>query len=149
MLKLISQILIFIASTAAAFAPYSVFAQTQSDAEMAASQFLQRFDGAVAPSTIYDAQMSANFKSNLTRQKFSENIGMMRIQMGGGSSSRQLMGSQSLSQLQGVASAGPFYYFRYVSNYPVARFGQDVTLEREGNSWKVVGFYFFVLPQSQ
>lgn len=143
-----SKKLVFLVLTiATTFASCCATAQTQSDAEIAANNFLLKFDSPTHPSSLYESLMSGTFKSSMNKQKFIENIGMLRIQMGGASTSRQLVGSQSLSQLQGVTSPGPFFYFRYVSNYPVAKFAQDITLERENNSWKIVGFYFFVVPQ--
>lgn len=122
------------------------FAADQQDAEAAAVAFLQAVDSPIAAETIYDSRMSAVFKSAMPKLNFGQNIGVMRLQLGGAANSRQLMGSQLMNQLAGVPKPGTYYYVRHVSMYPAAKLAQDVTLEKDAGAWKVIGFMFTPVP---
>lgn len=124
----------------------SAFAADQQDAEAAAVNFLQAVDSPTTADTIYDSRMSAAFKGAMPKLNFGQNIGLLRLQLGGAANSRQLMGSQLMNQLPGVPNPGTYYYVRHVSMYPAAKLAQDVTVEKESGNWKVIGFMFTPVP---
>lgn len=124
----------------------STFAAEQQDAEAAALKFLETVDSATSPDTIYDGRMSAAFKGAMPKLNFNQNIGLIRLQLGGAANTRQLMGSQLMNQLPGVPKQGTYYYTRHVSMYPAAKVAQDVTVEKEGGAWKIIGFMFTPVP---
>ena len=124
----------------------SAFAADQQDAEAAAVNFLQAVDSPSAAETIYDSRMSVAFKGAIPKLNFGQNIGLLRLQLGGAANSRQLMGSQLMNQLPGVPKPGTYYYVRHVSMYPAAKVAQDVIVEKESGGWKVIGFMFTPVP---
>lgn len=117
-------------------------ATDQQDAEKAAFDFLHAVDSPIAAETIYDSRMSTAFKTVMPRINFGQNIGVLRLQLGGPATSRQLMGSQLMNQIPGVPRPGTYYYVRHVSMYSAARVAQDVTVEKENGGWKIIGFMF-------
>ena len=124
----------------------SASAADQQDAEDAALKFLQAVDSPAAAETIYDSRMSLVFKGAMPKLNFWQNIGLLRLQLGGAANSRQLMVSQLMNQLPGVPKPGTYYYVRHVSMYPAAKVAQDVTVEKDASGWRVIGFMFTPLP---
>ena len=126
-----------------------VFAQTGEEkaAENAAVSFLQRLhQGDLGD--VYDTQLSSRFQNTTARKQFVQQGGMMRIQMGGPPSSRQLVGGQLVDQLPSQPPLqGQFYYVRYRANYPQAQVFEDVYLEKVSSSWKVLSFWFVPTKQ--
>ena len=79
--------------TATVFALFfmtSAFAADQQDAEAAAVNFLQAVDSPSAAETIYDSRMSVAFKGAIPKLNFGQNIGLLRLQLGGAANSRQI-----------------------------------------------------------
>ena len=129
--------------TATVFALFfmtSAFAADQQDAEAAAVNFLQAVDSPSAAETIYASRMSVAFKGAIPKLNFGQNIGLLRLQLGGAANSRQLMGSQLMNQLPGVPKPGTYYYVRHVTKYPPDNLPQHETDHKESGSRKVIGF---------
>lgn len=122
------------------------FAQSdRSAAEAAANNFLQRLDSGDL-SSLYQAEVGPRFKANASETAFAQNVGMMRIQMGGPAATRRSVGAQALDQIPGIPDKGSFYYVRHHARFPVGAAFQDVYLEKVSGSWKVVGFWNFPAP---
>lgn len=122
------------------------FAQSdRSAAEAVASNFLQRLDSGDLPS-LYRTVVSPRFKTITSETAFAQNVGMIRIQLGGPAATRRLIGAQALDQIPGIPDKGSFYYVRHHARFPVGGAFQDVYLEKVSESWEVVGFWNFPAP---
>jgi len=125
----------------------TAFAQSdRSAAEAAANGFLQRLDSG-DPSSLYQTEVSPRFKANISESAFIQNIGMIRIQLGGPAATRKLIGSQALDQIPGSNEKGSFYYIRYHAKFPIGSAFQDTYLEKVSGTWKMVGFWNAPAPQ--
>ena len=84
------------------------FAQSdRSAAEAVASNFLQRLDSGDLPS-LYRTVVSPRFKTITSETAFAQNVGMIRIQLGGPAATRRLVGAQALDQIPGIPDKGAF-----------------------------------------
>jgi hypothetical protein len=112
-------------------------------AERATSRFLSDFDSSEL-SAVY-AGMGPTFRQTYTERQFTQQAGMMRLQLGGSASGRVLVGSQPLSQMpNGVR--GDFVYVRYKARYANGFVYQDAMLEKSGTEWRIGGFNFLPAP---
>lgn len=124
----------------------TAFAQSDRSAvESAASSFLQRLDSGNL-SSLYQAEASPRFKATTPESTFVQNVGMMRIQMGGPAGTRKLVGAQALDQISGIPDKGSFYYVRHHAKFPAGTAFQDTYWEKVSGAWKLVGFWNFPAP---
>jgi hypothetical protein len=121
-------------------------AAQNSQAEVAAQRFVNHLES-VKASDIYDDELGPTFKQAIKKDAFVSGMGMLKIQSGGGSLARQLVGGQSFKQTP-TGQTGDFYYVRFKTKFPVGMVFQDVYLEKVDSDWKVSGYWTFPAPSN-
>jgi hypothetical protein len=123
----------------------TAWANDQDDAELIATTFVTKLtDGQLAQ--IYTDLTSAHFRATVPPQQFEQNIGVLRIQLGGAPRFKPTVeGSQQLHQLQ-TGQTGDFYYVRCRATYPQGPLFWDIWLERTAGRWAVSGFFYIPAP---
>jgi hypothetical protein len=129
--------------------PLGVRGDAQSDrdrAEQAAVGFLRAFDrGDLRPA--YREQVGKSFKQTTKEEAFVAQFSIVRSQLGGPGSNRQVIDERALSQLPNTPLQGTFYFFRYKARHPVGSVYEDVYMEKEGDgAWRLVGSWFYPAP---
>jgi hypothetical protein len=133
--------------TALFFFGFSLLAPAQPAEKDAAERVTSRFFGAFDSSelsAVY-AGMGPTFRQTYTEQQFTQQVGMMRLQLGGSASGRVLVGSQPLSQMPN-GTRGDFFYVRYKARYANGFVFQDAMLEKSGTEWRIGGFNLLPAP---
>lgn len=91
-------------------------------------------------------QTSTRFQVAVPEEGFIQNIGMMRIQLGGPLTRWTLQGAQELSRLPATGEAGHFYFVRLAASYSTVNLLYDIGLDKQDGRWKVLWFNWFPAP---
>lgn len=128
-------VIIFI-STICMVAPS--YADDKDDAVNASADFVKALTDGDLESTYKGT--SYRFQSAVSKQNFSESMGMMRIQLGGPLQKWSLQGAQELSRLPATGELGHFYFVRLIASYSTVNMYYDIGLDKKDGEWKVMWF---------
>jgi hypothetical protein len=139
-------LLFLVAAIACALIPSAAGAQTDRDnAESVAKAWVTGIDSGNL-GNLYDQYAGPTLQQGFDKQRFGEQMGIIRIQLGGPARTRNLTGDQEFHQTP-TGQRGMFHYFRYRAQFPngTAVF-QDVYLEKVNDAWKVAGIWLNPAP---
>jgi hypothetical protein len=113
--------------------------QDREAAESVASAWLRGLDQGSLPE-LFDQYAGPTLRQGVSKPEFADQIGIIRIQTGGPAQTREVVGGQSFHKNMQTGQTGNFYFFRYMSAFPIAPAYQDVYLEQVNGAWKVATF---------
>lgn len=115
-------------------------------AESAATRFLRAMEqGDLRP--LYREQTSSLYRQNVTEEVFVSYLSIVRSQLGGTGSNRQLLDARPFTQVPNTSLQGTFYFLRFKTRYPVGNAYEDIYLEKDRGVWKISGATFYPAPQ--